>query len=344
MLGTGRTRKIRKATYYDNSHIAVLFEMYGSVWPKVLPYCLLNVLVTFGIYYLKRIGLDLTFSSSGHSFMSIMISFLVVSRSQIVYGRFMEARGYLTSCYRSTREIIQVMYALTSDRDDAAAIKWREDVAYRTIVLLRVSMRALESTSTRQDCWIGESQQIIDELQNNKFEGIVEIDMDEANLGVPYMLIFFLRKTILENRTTFSNNNNNNDTPLHINEELSILGFVTQFASAWSGLAKLVSTPFPFPLVQMARSFLFFWIYSLPFALAGTGEDPTQTMMLMFFLTYGFAGIEHVSMELDDPFGTDPNDFDDEYLSQLAIDDILMVIHKADGPESEKRVIALAGL
>ena len=29
----------------------------------------------------------------------------------------------------------------------------------------------------------------------------------------------------------------------------------------------------------------------------------------MLFITYGFLGLEYVSMELDDPFGSDPNDF-----------------------------------
>lgn len=29
----------------------------------------------------------------------------------------------------------------------------------------------------------------------------------------------------------------------------------------------------------------------------------------MLFITYGFIGLEYVSMELDDPYGNDPNDF-----------------------------------
>ena len=32
-------------------------------------------------------------------------------------------------------------------------------------------------------------------------------------------------------------------------------------------------------------------------------------LVLMLFITYGFIGLEYVSMELDDPYGNDPNDF-----------------------------------
>ena len=45
-------------------------------------------------------------------------------------------------------------------------------------------------------------------------------------------------------------------------------------------------------------------IYSLPFALTFTKlYDPIQIMLEVFFITYGFIGIEQVSMALDDPFG-----------------------------------------
>ena len=74
-------------------HVAVLTQMHGSVWPRVMPYCICNVLLASTIYYLKfHRNLDLTFSDKGHSFMSLLVSFLVVTRSNIAYSRFMEAR------------------------------------------------------------------------------------------------------------------------------------------------------------------------------------------------------------------------------------------------------------
>jgi len=39
-------------------------------------------------------------------------------------------------------------------------------------------------------------------------------------------------------------------------------------------------------------------------------------------------------MELDDPFGEDPNDFDDLGMAQLAFEDIYIAIYKLDGDKS----------
>jgi hypothetical protein len=66
------TKKVIR--YESDSHVRVLFQMYGSVWPAVLPYCIVSVSITAIIAYLQSNRIvDLTFASStGHSFMAIM--------------------------------------------------------------------------------------------------------------------------------------------------------------------------------------------------------------------------------------------------------------------------------
>jgi hypothetical protein len=66
-----------------------------------------------------------------------------VTRANITYARFMEASEYLSICYRSCREIMQHAAVLTRD-DSPEAIQWRQDVAYKTILLLRVTMASVE--------------------------------------------------------------------------------------------------------------------------------------------------------------------------------------------------------
>ena len=69
-------------------------------------------------------------------------------------------------------------------------------------------------------------------------------------------------------------------------------------------------TPYPFPLVQMARSFLLFYVFTLPFALVGDQSGYVADIVIVMILTYGFVGLEYVAIELDDPYGDDDNDFD----------------------------------
>ena len=78
-------------------------------------------------------------------------------------------------------------------------------------------------------------------------------------------------------------------------------------------MRKFMTTPVPFPLIQMTRTILLFYLYSFPFVFL-SDQDPARMMIehcvVVFLLTYGFMGLELVSIELDDPFGNDPNDFE----------------------------------
>lgn len=80
-----------------------------------------------------------------------------------------------------------------------------------------------------------------------------------------------------------------------------------------------VNTPYPFPLVQMTRTFLFLYVFSLPFALADDIDQLTPYLLVVFFFTYGFIGLELISIEMDDPFGDDPNDFNVEAVARVSI-------------------------
>jgi len=78
------------------------------------------------------------------------------------------------------------------------------------------------------------------------------------------------------------------DVPLHVNKELRLYHCVSDFVKAYAGLMKLVSTLFLFPLVQMTRTFLFIWIYMLPWVLVNDyGHKLPALVFMVFFITYG---------------------------------------------------------
>jgi Bestrophin, RFP-TM, chloride channel len=123
--------------------------------------------------------------------------------------------------------------------------------------------------------------------------------LTDEHFRAPIVWAYNLRETILQPRM---------DRAIlaqrdwHANESLKLLALVADFVHAFSGLKKLVSTPFPFPLVQMTRTFLFAWVFTLPLVLIGeNGNSVIEVLVLTFFCTYGFLGLEYVNMELDDP-------------------------------------------
>jgi len=150
--------RVHRVSYTAQNHVQVLFRMYGSAFPQVLPFCAINVLWTFLVVFLKNRGwVDLTFHSSiGHSFMGLLVSFLVVSRSKISYDRFMDFRRNLATTYRVCRDLSHLTTVYTLDQQTPQAQQWRQDVCFRTILLLRVTLDALLWSSTEREQWTDE--------------------------------------------------------------------------------------------------------------------------------------------------------------------------------------------
>jgi len=328
-----KKKKIRRVAYSAGNHIQVLFQMHGSALPSVLPFCIANVLWTILVFTLKQHNwVDFSFKSgTGHSFMGLLVSFLVVSRCTVSYNRFMEIRHYLAETYRSCREIMQFACVYTFKTRTESAVNWRNDMAYRTILLLRITMDTLRWSSENQAQWEksyqpqGRSTQTL-----NKFSHGARTELDE-NFRAPIMFSLILREVIMNHEEALGYR-------LHANEYRDLILLVADFNKAFHGFRVLIFTPYPFPLVQMTRMFLFFWVYTMPLVLITQLHSLTDTLMVVFLLTFGFVGTEYVSMTLDDPFGNDVNDIDEQGMAELVFEDVYLTILRTDGAEAAKRV------
>lgn len=344
--------RVHSVSYTAGNHIQVLFQMYGSAFPQVLPFCVINVVWTLAVEYLKQAGVaDLTFHSSvGHSFMGLLVSFLIVSRSQISYKRFMNYRNLLAQQYRMCRQLAQFTTVYSFRTQSPEARRWRQEVCYRTIVLLRVTMDALLWSSTEREKWedeyfkfqerdeeAGEKESAsehffrVRQLSHGRRSNVDEI------FRAPITLCHLLKQTIMTHPDYLG-------YKLEVNEYRDLLGFVASFQEAFHGFRVLVFTPYPFPLVQMTRAFLFFWVYTLPLVLLKEYRL-WSSILIVSLVSFGFIGIEYVSMALDDPFGDDTNDVDEHGMALLTYEDIYLAIYRTDGPaaafELRDRVLQL---
>lgn len=78
-------------------------------------------------------------------------------------------------------------------------------------------------------------------------------------------------------------------------------------------VTKLVTTPVPFPLIQLTVTFTQFYLLTVPFALLSADEKDLLSAIahcaVIFVLSYGIIGLAFISRDLDDPFGEDASDF-----------------------------------
>lgn len=247
--------KISRISYSPRSHVQVLFTMHGSVLPQVLPFCVSNVLWTLIVEGCRQKGwFDLTFKSIvGHSFMGILVSFLVVTRSRISYQRYMDSRRHLGEAYLACRELIHFACFYTLDDTSALAQAWRQEVAYRTIVLLRVTMDVLYWTATKKKLWEtmgnfkGKHQKSKHIRQLREYEHGARTQIDEV-LRAPLILIYNVREIIMEHTAHLGHK-------MPVNEYRDLVHQASAFNKAYHGFRDLVFTPYPFPLAQVSHPF-----------------------------------------------------------------------------------------
>ena len=352
--------RVHRVSYTAHNHVQVLFRMYGSAFPQVLPFCLANILWTFIVVTLRTYQVcDLTFHSSvGHSFMGLLVSFLIVSRSKISYDRFMEFRRHLAVTYRVCRDLGQFTAVYTSSTQTPAAQAWRQEVCYRTILLLRVTMDALLWSSTEREHWEEEYIDASDEEEDSdeednerKYSKRKTLSQHlslmrrlshgrrskiDENFRAPITFQHVLRQTIMDHPRSLG-------YKMPVNEYRDLLNFVTIFNDAFHNFRVLIFTPYPFALVQMTRAFLFFWVYTLPMVLL-KDYRVWSSVLIVLLVSFGFIGIEYVSIALDDPFGDDTNDVDEHGMALLVYEDIYLSLYRTDGPSAafalRERVLA----
>jgi hypothetical protein len=176
--------------FYDSEDkLTVLFQMHGSVWPRVsleskyfrcvmmeahlflwyaashIPFlfflipltqiiihAIINTLLVVLLKILElNYGLRVTVSTLGHTIAGMVVSFLLVSRINSGLTRYNESRGYIGVMYRETREIVQkaLVYSRSKRNSDRAGQEWRSELAYRAMLLLQTTVANISYPSRR---------------------------------------------------------------------------------------------------------------------------------------------------------------------------------------------------
>ena len=106
-------------------------------------------------YQLKYYGIggfhyDLAVDDTGHTYAVALVSFFIVTRTNISYGRYMEGRALLGAAMRSVREISQTSAALTVKAKGPQWAEWRGRVSRRAALLLRALACVLHHPDERE--------------------------------------------------------------------------------------------------------------------------------------------------------------------------------------------------
>ena len=277
----------------------VIFRLEGNIMFAVLPLCILNFTLLLLVEYVRE-QYHFALSSQGHGFLTLLVSFLVISKVNLAYDRFKAVRRFAGAGAIALRELIQMTIAVSirtmnSEREKELRY-WRSECVDKVTELLDVSVCVLQNRSLAKHFAYNKElkappvQKVVSDSEAFEREEIVQD---------PLTLIQSLRLHLY-------------CTPglgLELLERVHLVNKLQEYTSCYTHLLGMASTPLPFPLVQMGRAFLMIWIFSMPLVLLdGPFSSIWAAQIFLFFLTYGFVGLELVSIKISDPFGNSRDD------------------------------------
>lgn len=274
---------------------SVLFRIEGNIFIAVLPFCIINCLLLYLVEYLEEKD-DFGFSPTGHGLLTLLVSFLVISKVNLAYERFRSARHFTGNAFLHLRELNQLAITVSTSYmqqeefnvDNEYSIKginrWRTSCVDQIVQILDATKRVIQEDKLAQYLARNEHKETFSHYTT-------------ASTVDPMVLTQTLRLHLYSSRN------------LQLLERVNLMAKLNDFVTDYRTLLDLASTPMPFALVQMGRAFLFLWTFSMPLVLRqGPFTDIWTAMIFLFFLTYGFIGLELVAMKLCSPFGDGVHD------------------------------------
>ncbi|WP_141588078.1 bestrophin family protein [Myxococcus sp. AB056] len=266
------------------SSLRLLFVVRGTILPRVLPHVLGIAALSALVVWAYRQGyLDLQISSPAPlSLLGIALSIFLGFRNNACYDRWWEARKHWGALIIELRSFSHEAIALLGD-DSSGAKQAARRLTRRNIAFAHAMVAHLRGHDAREDISRllpeSESSRVL-ASQNRPNALLREHDRELASL---------LREKHLTDITW-------SELRTRVHGLMNVL----------SACERIRFTPLPFTYTVLLHRTAYLFCLLLPFGLAEALGWFTPWLAAM--IAYTFFGLDRLSDELEEPFGTEPND------------------------------------
>jgi predicted membrane chloride channel (bestrophin family) len=253
---------------------SILFQFEGNIFCAVLPFCIINCLLLALVEYFEE-KQDFGFSPTGHGLLTLLVSFLVISKVNLAYERFRAARHHTGNAFLHLRELNQLVITVSTSymQDDLnyndknvhqnkGIHRWRAECVDQIVEILDATKRVLQEDKLASYLARNEGSTSLPHFTSPEHNNTVD----------PLVLVQSLRLHLYSSRN------------LQLLERVNLMAKLNDFVTDYRALLDLASTPMPFAFVQMGRAFLFLWTFSMPLVLRqGPFTDVWTAMIFLFF-------------------------------------------------------------
>jgi putative membrane protein len=217
-----------------------------------------------------------------HSTLGLVISLLLVFRTNTAYERWWEGRKIWGSLVNSSRNLALKIQAICP----------QEKKYYRTMIpnyafALKNHLRSEINLDEIQDC-----------------EGFESIKIDVEKHIPNQIALNIVAHTVALNKSNVIGN----EQLLFLNQELS------NFTDCVGACERIRKTPIPFSYSVFLKKFIFLYVITLPFGYVfSLGYYVIPVVSIIFYV---LASLELIAEEIEDPFGKDANDLPTDAISE----------------------------
>ncbi len=255
------------------------FSWQGTTLPHVLPRAGFLTAWCLALYLLDELvlrpadsplpGLDPT----GHTVLGVALSMLIVFRTNSSYGRFWEARSHWGMIVNTSRNLVRMGAAYAGPADDLARLV----TAY--VLLLKEQLRDHRDLEGVRHL-----------LPGRVLERLVKASNPAQVLAA--FLSEWVATRLAEGR-------------LDAIQAGRMEALVGVLVDQQGGCEKIRRTPLPFVYAALIKQILLIYLATLPFVLVQ--KMHFMAPLVLLGVSLGMLGIEEAGVEIEDPFGLDPN-------------------------------------
>lgn len=261
----------------------------GSVLPRILPTLAFNVLVATLVTFSHGdlFALKITLSPIPFSLIGLPLAIFLGFRNTAAYDRYWEARKLWGELVIRARNLARQCQSLVAGPQPAHASSGLHDVrvrmVYRAIAFAYALKQRLRPDATQADmkAWLLQSESRQLALASNKPNFLL------SKMGAD------LRMCLEEERIQPC-------LAVNIDETISAM------TAAAAACERIKQTPIPFSYTLLLHRTAYLYCFLLPFGLVDS--IGFMTPFVVGIVAYTFFGLDALGDEIEEPFGTEPND------------------------------------
>lgn len=263
----------------------LLFSFRGTVLPQLIFPVILFSAIAAGVVYFSQNVMAIKANPAPWAIIGTALGLLMVFRTNTAYDRYWEGRKLFGSMVNASRNTILHLMAVM-DTNDPDSIQLIKTIAELTVAFDETVKQRLQDDHNLEE--------VLDHLALLSEEE-TKILQDSKHLPLSIMLIMrnIIYKEIVPRMLT-------RDALVPLENQLNAL------LENMGGLDRIRRTPMPYAYVVHLKSLLTIFILTLPIGMVDAVG--WYTPLVIAITTFGLFGIEEIGVEIEDPFGDDPND------------------------------------